>query len=534
MTQAASHKPSLQAAPAERQASIRAAEPATTGSGSREWSRLATRGRGQEVIRRWEACTPVASCPRGDGGERRRARRPSFRLSRLPQPQVGALIAGFGRGSAEILDLPSRPDFRRLAGIIDGSSVSWQVLGFTDCTGSEGANRQLRLQRASAVAGALPTASTQGRLSVAAAPLADCPARDATEEGRRSNRGVALRVQAAPAEADPAPACPPPAGTTASSLADYLALVRCAERRTGFGPRAMLRLLRGLYFGRPWSVTARNPLFQRVILCSGEAEDPRPVLGTELFQALTASNVVDGVEMGHVFAGLEAMICPRPSVNLMPFTDLGRVAMDNESFATWGGDVGAAAGVATACWDLSPAGRMANRFCQVGAPMALPFYFRHHAESEDLEGDLDSFVLRARAMGLSCAPEARRRPLRLTRPISELLHDYYLRDDGPTGQTRADRYRCFVRMIGGRLSDDGRRLLNRGQLHRLHGPAIESFARTYYLNVRSHSAGGTSSIATSPRRTMPLQDARIRLFRFSAEALHLFFDWLDRRLQSAP
>src|SRR5258708_40179434 len=115
----------------------------------------------------------------------------------------------------------------------------------------------------------------------------------------------------------------------------------------------MLEMLRQMYYGKPWSATAREPLWDFVIPKSPELGNPKPKLGQTLFDALHNTVTIEGTDLGHVFVGLEAMTTPVSSVIIeksksLMGVKLGGVKMtvdiSNESFATWGGDVGSVAG----------------------------------------------------------------------------------------------------------------------------------------------------------------------------------------------
>jgi hypothetical protein len=123
----------------------------------------------------------------------------------------------------------------------------------------------------------------------------------------------------------------PRTGQAATSISSYIGLVRCAEQKTRYHPLQMLAMLRQLYYGKPWSATSTTPLWNKVIPCSPDLGKPDTKLGTTLYDALRASVNVDGADMGHVFTGLEASVCPaaetEPNVGLS-------VKMSNEDFAT--------------------------------------------------------------------------------------------------------------------------------------------------------------------------------------------------------
>src|SRR5262249_26474123 len=144
--------------------------------------------------------------------------------------------------------------------------------------------------------------------------------------------------------------------------------------------------------------------WDRVIQCSPAVGDPRTALGAPLFDSLKNSQEIAGVDVGHVFAGLEAMTCPTTDVSFPVAGGLVDVTanMPNEAFATVGWYLGAAAAAHVACDQLGSAAASKDDCGKVAPPQSLRFYFDHHAPSQDLEGDIDPFVMRASEKGISC------------------------------------------------------------------------------------------------------------------------------------
>ncbi len=202
-----------------------------------------------------------------------------------------------------------------------------------------------------------------------------------------------------------------------------------------------------MYYGKPWSATSQTSLWDDVIPCSSDIGHPQRRLGKNLFQSLHDSAVVGGVDVGHIFTGLESMVCPQRQVVVSRLMSLGTVQMDNEAFATWGGDLGATAAAMVACWDMSNAERARSEDCGYSVnPMALDFYFHQiHAPREDLEGDIAPFVMRAAESSVACGRSSMH-AYALTSPISSVFANFY-RNSGPAGGTSQNRYRCFAEAI---------------------------------------------------------------------------------------
>lgn len=314
--------------------------------------------------------------------------------------------------------------------------------------------------------------------------------------------------------------CPPASGAGVKTLGEYIELIRCAEVTTGFTPRSTLALLRQMYYGKPWSATTQDPKWDFVIPCSPDLGNPKNKLGQPLFEALHSTVTIEGIDLGHVFAGLEAMTCPASSVTLEK-SKMGigiklTVDLSNESFATWGGDVGSAAGAFVACWMMTNQERATkgkDECHQGNAPESLMQYFvKRQAPPEDLEGDIAPFVIRAAESG-ACGGSLEQR-FTPQAPISSIFTNFFY-NRGPTGMTSRDRYQCFAEAIGATVVKG--QITNRAALIQKYGPGVFSFAWAYYVNLK---------------KEIPRSDPLVPMLeRNSRAALHLFFDWLQARMQ---
>jgi outer membrane protein OmpA-like peptidoglycan-associated protein len=314
-------------------------------------------------------------------------------------------------------------------------------------------------------------------------------------------------------------ACPPVSGAGVKTIGEYIELIRCSETKTGYSPTQMLALLRQMYYGKPWSATTRDPNWDFVIPCSPNLGHPKDKLGQPLFDALYNTVTIEGIDLGHVFTGLEAMTCPASEVKLEK-SKFGvgielTVAISNESFATWGGDVGSAAGAMVACWMMSNAERATKGKdnCHQGdMPESLEQYFvKRLAPPADLEGDIAPFVIRA-AQSPTCAGTLEKK-FTPQAPISTVFMDFFL-NRGPSGRTSKNRYLCFAEIIGAKVVDG--KITNRPDLHRQYQRGVLSFAWAYYVNLK---------------KEIPRSDPVVQLLdRNSTAALNLFFDWLQARM----
>jgi hypothetical protein len=280
----------------------------------------------------------------------------------------------------------------------------------------------------------------------------------------------------------------------------------------------MLAMLRQMYYGKTWSATDPSPLWDFVIPCSPDLGNPKEKLGDNLYEALHSSDTVEGTDLGHVFTGLEAMTCPSSSVTIEKLK-LGTgikltVDLSNESFATWGGDLGASAGAMVACWMMTNEERAKQPTqCHQGdQPQGLTYYFlKLQAPPHDLEGDIAPFVMRAAegncggSLGTRFSPEA---------PISRILKSYFY-NTGASGKTSKDRYRCFTEAIGGKVVNG--KIENRTELLKEYAPKVLSFAWAYYVFLK---------------KEIPRSDPIVPMLdRHSRGALNMFFDWLQARMQ---
>lgn len=144
-------------------------------------------------IDRFAACGPAADCPPREAGEERAARTDPMGVHGISDPS-GILIANFAVGSGAIKpDLARNPDFLRIQSQMRANAgFRWEILGFSDCDGTESTNTSLRTARANALRAALPTDLHAQITGTAGAPIGDCMQSNATAEGRRFNRSAFL------------------------------------------------------------------------------------------------------------------------------------------------------------------------------------------------------------------------------------------------------------------------------------------------------------------------------------------------------
>jgi outer membrane protein OmpA-like peptidoglycan-associated protein len=480
-------------------------------------------------LRRWVSCasTPFTgmelepTCPPREPGEVARSRS-GLSVGSISDPETGEIVFGFAVGSSNASGLASDPTWRSFSSsIASASSDRWEILGFTDCEGPESFNADLRRDRANKVFAQLAPAAKAQIDNAAGAPMTDCVAVNETESNRKFNRSVVFRRTSRtvtfPAESITGIQCPPTAAITATDLGDYIALMQCAEARMGLGAREMLTVFRQIYYGKPWS-NSKTSLWDRVIQCSAAVGDPQPKLGTPLFESLKKSQEVAGVDVGHVFAGLEAMTCPTAEVSFPVAGGLVKAvaAMPNEAFATWGGDLGAAAAAHVACDQLGSAAASKGDCGMKPPPQTLRFYFDHHAPAQDLEGDIDAFIVRASEEGITCA-SSRGATFTPSRAISEIFADAYINSTSKLGVLHQNRYECMLQLLGATVS--GKRVTNRAAVESKLMSQVASFADLFFTKIKG---GGFFNVSdASDRRRMETD---------SSNMLDMFIDYLESKL----
>jgi hypothetical protein len=407
------------------------------------------------AVQRYADCGPPEACPARLAGEIGRAQtRPM-----LVGDVSGAGISGMMVGNFAVNSDRLKSDLRRNATWRDftdrmatAPNVHWEILGFSDCHGDESLNEPLRLNRAADLFRDLPAAARHQVDAVSAAPSGDCMAENVDEHGRSLNRSAFVRLVSTavdfPEEEEAVPTTNCASPVVAATLADYIGLVMCAERAmSGTSARTMLSVMRQLYYsGQSWSRCrgAGCAFWSNVIPCGISVANPEPALGTPLFEALRDSQVVGGVDIGHLFTGLESMFCPATSVELEVPGPNWTVDIANFEFATWAGDLGSA--VAQRIHDEQDNNMPTqpwNRYFLTPGSLA---------SEEDLQGDIDAYVRRGGLSGASCRSSTTQTLTSLPGPLSQVLADYYLGFASLGEASEANSVACFVRALGGSVA----------------------------------------------------------------------------------
>jgi outer membrane protein OmpA-like peptidoglycan-associated protein len=462
-------------------------------------------------------------CPPYEPGEKATSLSADGHLAADVEQQSGRLlVSDFGVGRSDVKQAARDDQVLQhwLAAFEANDSYELAIVGYSDCNGAGQTNNVVRHGRAAAVEQLLGPGARSRVTFRGQAGLGQYLVDNATVAGRARNRGVEIRFQQRfdmPEEPIVATECDTPKAPT--SLDEYAQLVGCAERKTGHGPREMLSLLRQLYYSdQSWTVCRGRgcAAWANVITCGLPIADPRPALGPKLYGALAGSQVVDGVDIGHVFAGLESMMCPSASVNLdLPLGLNWLVSMPNQEFASWGGDLGSAVGlkVHRELDEGRPPAPWSDYFGTAPTPPGARGVL---ASLEDMEGNIDAYVLRHGLSGMASPAASAGTAPSLTGPLSLTLGDYYAGAGTPLGDAHENRFRLFTEAIGGRIS--GGRIINRATLQTAFAGRISSFADMYY-SLTWHT----------PWPPRPA-GAGVHLYLASDDIARLFLDWLESKL----
>lgn len=335
---------------------------------------------------------PRPACPRRDSDETNKSffSTPTVNFSASSSE---LLIQGFPVSSSNVAgDVPGTADWQKAISFMAGDpNTKIAIAGFTDCAGSDAENFNFQQKRADAIKALMPPQVQSRVIAAIPAGTAVFLAGNATAAERSLNRAVRVKFQSQ---------VPPGEGPFdrlvrgAKTLDEYLFLVRSLEQRLGLSaasdaPKA-LSVLRQIYFGTAsWTkASGRTSLWNLLISNTpwSPGDDPTAQLTTPLMQALQNSQDVEGTDIGHVLAGIDAMMNPH-QVAVRGI----QTGLINEEVANWSGDVGSAA--AERAVDLfygRTVPKSANR--PVGS---ADDYFKAFAGPSDLIGDIDAFAMRA-------------------------------------------------------------------------------------------------------------------------------------------
>jgi len=150
---------------------------------------------GQNKIQRFVNCGGEEECQERNNDEISRSRNSEMMVVPISNPVEGLLISNFAVGNSELKEnFESNSFWANYWGqMITNKNIRWQILGFSDCHGSDNVNTLVRWERAIAVNNALPSLARKKIDGFKAAPLNQCIAGNETEESRRFNRSVLIQ-----------------------------------------------------------------------------------------------------------------------------------------------------------------------------------------------------------------------------------------------------------------------------------------------------------------------------------------------------
>jgi len=325
--------------------------------------------------------------------------------------------------------------------------------------------------------------------------------------------------------------CPDREGLAPIDIAAYLQLLGCAETKLTLEPPAMLSFVRQLSFGsEEWS--RRSYLaWQYVIPAAVRFQNGPELILDPVIATLRKTEVVEDprqrvmVDITHTITGLDAMMRPIRHVGALFKVASWEVLdvaghLSNEEFATWAGDLGSA--VATKALRDTIAGHPIEWGPKLD-PTGL-------VSDADLEGDIDAYAIRHALVGATCAAS----PLtaignRLDLPLSSLLRSYYQPSEQVWIETRANRYLCFVRALGGNIEAGA--ISNKSQLIDKITPRINDFAFVYSSKVVLDIFKADPFLSPSLLNLGEISRRKLVYARAIAERL---MDWLESRITNMP
>jgi hypothetical protein len=433
----------------------------------------------------------------------------------------------------------------------EDTGLSLEIFGYSDCTGSERNNLLLRRGRARAVYRLLGPSARNRVKFYGEAPTGTYVSGNDTVVDRAQNRSVLIKYsrtinfanekvnQRTCEEPDKVP-------KNIQSLDDYVTLIRCIEQAfPSFTPRRMLSLLRQRYQGaETWSCTKISQ-WTTVIPCGMKIKDPLSTKGWYLLEALCSrkdqsvqvipgvgtanqfknsrqkcKDVDLGLDIGHIYTGLEAMTCPKKTLR---FPDnegdwVGDIRVTNEDFATWVGDLASTIAAFVADREFKSSKKPLDEYL---------FCKDSRASEADLLADIDCYSIRCGLLRIKCAGSRLKAIKPFNRKISTILEEYYLDIPGPL-QGRIDRrFSCFLKAIGGNVTG-GNSLVNPGLLIDSISSSIYPATEVFYLkNAFIARGGNTLAKVKTGLSEVPKRELRAA----TKETSKLFVDWLIEGLK---
>jgi hypothetical protein len=269
----------------------------------------------------------------------------------------------------------------------------------------------------------------------------------------------------------------------------FVALVRQAEANMSSagisGNSDKIKILRGLYYGTPWSVDfahekspSRIAGFQTFTTSGSKfPRDPVSLFDCGLYQALQLSQDVAStggpIDVGHLMIGLDARNATVAGVSTpnLPIPGFGGTGLE---LVTWVGDLGGGAGKLALDRARAPK-----------TPPSVSSIFslnKDYGAASNLEGDVAGFLV-ARGSSWTGADAPSIPP---GKGIADALDDYFASPKAPSTGWR-QRAKTFLAIYGG-LFDVAGSLTNASKVIKLFAGKIESFACTYLAQRKVDSS----------------------------------------------
>jgi hypothetical protein len=281
----------------------------------------------------------------------------------------------------------------------------------------------------------------------------------------------------------------------AGNAAEFVGLVREAESKMAAAGistnEEKIKILRGLYYGTPWSVdfgdqasVSRIAGFQTFTKSGIKyPRDPVSLFDCGLYQALQVSQDTPGksgkVDMGHLMIALDA----RNATVSVP--GIGPVDTPNLRFPGFGGS-----GVEIVTWlgDLGggAASLAIDRARSPKSPMNVSKKFTgdDYGAGSNLEGDVAGFLV-ARTSGGSSGADVPTIPA--GKGIADALEDYFAASPKASSTAWDQRAKTFLTMYGGAFDATGN-LTNAADVIKDLADKIESFACNYLAQRKADSS----------------------------------------------
>ena len=133
--------------------------------------------------------------------------------------------------------------------------------------------------------------------------------------------------------------------------------------------------------------------------------------------------------------------------------------------------------------------------------------------------------MRAKTLGIPCSG-SQMQTLTLSGNLSTMFEQYY-NNIGSASTVHNNRYHCFAELIGANVVSN--HIDNRSSLFSTYQPQIESFAMAFYSKIMQDARGRGLPSIINPGRLIASGMSVIRLSQHSANALEMFFQWLEAR-----